>query len=155
MEAFQRSLWAFDFNLSFFHMRSLLRSLCLLAAGFTLASCATVKTNRQPLTGVSAQLQVTQLPGCPVRVSEPAEVRARKNDQGFVEVQVVVRNPSSSPRDFSYSWEWFGGDGAAHFTPAARVVRMGRIEELDQTVLTTVSTVSHPAGVILRLGPQK
>ncbi|MEY5012010.1 MAG: hypothetical protein RLZZ253_3149 [Verrucomicrobiota bacterium] len=136
-------------------MTHILQRLCLLGAGLMLAGCASIKTSRQPLAGVPAQLQVTQLPGCPVRVSDPAEAIARKNDQGFVEVQVIVRNPSSSPRDFAYSWEWFAGDGSASFTPAARVPRMGRIEGLDQTVLRTVSTVSHPAGVILRLGPQK
>ena len=126
----------------------------LLAAGMLLPACASPRVTRQNIAGTTTHLQVTELPGCRVHASNPADAVARRNDQGFLELQVVLRNPSSSARNFSYSWEWFGPDGRASTTPATRVPRTGRIEGHDQTIVTTVSTVSQPSGVVLRIGPQ-
>jgi hypothetical protein len=126
---------------------------CLLVA-WLLTACASNRdlsatVNQPGIAPITARVHA--LPGAPVRPVKPLQPIFRRDSQGFVSVQIPVSNPASSPRNFRYSWEWVGPDGVSSENPARATWRFGLAEPKDTFPLQSTSTVTDPAGVILRL----
>ena len=130
-------------------------SACLLVLALSSSACSTNRTMTRTVGGAGElppmTVTVRALPWCRVEVPGNFTVTGRMNSQGLVDLQVPVRNPSSSPRKFRYSWQWFGPDGLSTMDPAREVWRTGFLDGKDTTNVGCTSTVADPAGVVFRL----
>lgn len=144
-----------------FHMRvvrfaSLLFS--LLAA--LLCSCATsskvqgpfqswtIGENNKPL-----DLYVTPVAGSPFGYSNFGRANISINDKGFVQIQIPIRNHSSSRRVARVRWEWASAEGMTPGSPAGRALRQINIAGGDQTILRSTSSIPNPGVVMLTIQP--
>lgn len=73
------------------------------------------------------------------------------NAQGLVDLNIPVRNPSSSPLKFRYSCQWIGPDGLSVTDPARAVWRTGFLDGKDTTNIGSTSTVADPSAAVFRL----
>ena len=131
---------------------------CLFILNF--GACSTPRTITRSFGGdggesPSLDVSVRTLPGCPVKASKKINANQRMNSQGLVDVQVAIRNPSSSQKKFRYSWQWIGPDRLSTTDPAREVWRTGFIDGKDTATLSSTSTVADPSAVILRLSAPK
>jgi hypothetical protein len=118
------------------------------------AGCASDKTNQATVSQPGLppiHVKVATLPGAPVRPISPLSPSLRADSQGFLSIQIPVTNPSSSPKNFRYSWEWIGPDYVASSTPNQGTWRSAFLEGKDSQIIQSTSTVSNPAAVILRI----
>lgn len=104
--------------------------------------------NNKPL-----DLYVTAVGGSPFSYGNLGRANISIDDQGFVQIQIPIRNHSNSRKIARVRWEWANAGGMTPGSPTGRALRQTNIAGGDQTILRSTSSIPNPGVVMLTLYP--
>lgn len=133
----------------------------LLALGLGLmCSCTTTQKASGPFqswatqeNGRTLDLYISAVAGSPFSHANLGRAAIKIDDQGFVRIQIPIRNHSNSRRIFRVRWEWADAGGMTPGSPTGRTLRQVNIAGGDQAILRSTSSIPNPGVVMLTLHP--
>ena len=125
-----------------------------------LSSCTTTQKTSGPFqswttqeNGKSLDLYITAIAGSPFSRANLGQAAINIDDQGFVRIQIPIRNHSNSRRIARVRWEWADARGMTPGSPTGRTLRQVNIAGGDQAILRSTSSIPDPGAVMLTLHP--